>query len=197
MDKIYTAGYSSFEDINSFITAVKQEGIDIVVDVRSNPYSRVFQDFNVNKLRATVEDNGLMYVYMGDKLGGAIVKKEVLKGITHVSDILENKDFRYGMRQLFKLSRNYTTLILCAERLPTECHRFLAIGFLFKEKAGFQVVNFVGDKTVLFEDILKFEMEKLKAIHFNEEALIKQYLYRIYRNEKAEVNYEDIHNRLF
>lgn len=109
------------------------------MDVRSTPYSEHFKEFNREELESKIRG----YIYMGDKLGGKIVKEAALKGISKIEDLLDQSPvFKEGMRELYKICKDSEKcLIMRAEKDPLNCHRFLAIGYLFIKRAKDVVGN--------------------------------------------------------
>ena len=50
--------------------AFKDNAIQVVVDVRSAPYTRYVPQFNKKEIEAAITHAGLKYVFMGDVIGG-------------------------------------------------------------------------------------------------------------------------------
>lgn len=195
---LYTVGYSSFSDIGEFVDVLKREKISLLVDVRSFPFSKNFSSFNRESIKNLLKKEGIGYVYLGNFLGGEIVRQEVLKGLKRVEDLLNNPKFRQGMRELFIHTREGRTAIMCSEKYPYECHRFLSIGYLFKLKANYEILNIVGEKVYTFEEAVGQKKREMKLEDAEDEYLIKQLLIYIYKvKNKKEVEVEALHNRLF
>jgi uncharacterized protein (DUF488 family) len=66
---IYSIGHSN-QDQEQFIALLKQHQIEVLVDVRTSPYSAYTSQFNREVLKAAVESQGVRYLFMGDQLGG-------------------------------------------------------------------------------------------------------------------------------
>ncbi len=66
---IYTIGHSD-RPTSGLIAVLQQHGIGVVVDVRSQPYSRWTHQFNRESLTHDLEAAGIRYLFMGDRLGG-------------------------------------------------------------------------------------------------------------------------------
>ena len=49
IDTIYTIGYSGFK-IDDFVKTLKENGVSVVIDVRSLPYSQFYSDYNKENL---------------------------------------------------------------------------------------------------------------------------------------------------
>jgi len=195
---LYTVGYSSFSNVEEFLEVLKREKITLVVDVRSFPFSKNFSSFNKNMLKIILKKSGISYIFRGNNLGGEIVRKEVIKGIKEINDLLKNQKFRKGMIDLFLLSKQERTAILCSEKNPEECHRFLSIGYLFKEKANYTILNIIGQEVLTFDEVLDKIKQNPKLQNIENKYLIKQMLLYVYKvKKKKEVNFEGIYNRLF
>ena len=66
---IWTIGHSN-HTFEHFAKLLQAEGIEVVVDVRSYPYSRIAPHFNREELDAALRRAGTRYLFFGRKLGG-------------------------------------------------------------------------------------------------------------------------------
>ena len=66
---IFTIGHSNL-DPESFIKLLKDNSIDVVVDVRSNPYSKYVPQYNKSRIQESIETNNMKYLFLGKELGG-------------------------------------------------------------------------------------------------------------------------------
>jgi len=66
---LYTIGHSN-HDQEHFCTLLQQHRIDVLADVRSQPYSRYTPHFNAEERKAALATHGIRYVFLGDQLGG-------------------------------------------------------------------------------------------------------------------------------
>ena len=66
---LFTIGHSNL-DLETFIKLLKDNEIEVLVDVRSNPYSRFVSQFNKVNIQKTVQANGMKYLFLGKELGG-------------------------------------------------------------------------------------------------------------------------------
>lgn len=69
MPTVYTIGYSQ-DTFAPFEERLAQHDIDLLVDVRSAPYSRYQTDFRYGVIEGLCRQADLEYRYMGDRLGG-------------------------------------------------------------------------------------------------------------------------------
>ncbi len=66
---IYTIGHSN-QELASFLALLTMHGVEVVVDVRSAPYSRYAPQFDKRALETAVVGAGMRYLYLGKELGG-------------------------------------------------------------------------------------------------------------------------------
>ena len=66
---IYTIGHSNV-DVDEVVRSLEEYEIEMVLDVRSSPYSRFAPQFNREPLAEHLHMAGIEYVYAGQYLGG-------------------------------------------------------------------------------------------------------------------------------
>ena len=66
---IFTIGYGN-RTVTGLIAVLRQYEIRYLVDVRSQPYSRFKPEFSKEEFGRRLKENGIEYVFLGDKLGG-------------------------------------------------------------------------------------------------------------------------------
>ena len=69
MTSIYTIGHSN-HTAEIFLSLLESAGIQMVVDVRTAPYSRYVPRFNKLEIERTLVRAGFKYLYLGDVIGG-------------------------------------------------------------------------------------------------------------------------------
>ncbi|MCX8027702.1 MAG: DUF488 domain-containing protein [Thermodesulfovibrionales bacterium] len=141
---IYTIGHSNI-DIDKFISLLKGAGIEVLVDVRSVPYSKYANQFNKERLMNAVRTSGIKYIYMGDVIGGMPKNKSY-----YVNDridyhlLKQSKHFQDGINRLLSDIQKYRLAIMCAEEDPMRCHRRHLISKTLHEK-GVEILHIRGD----------------------------------------------------
>lgn len=68
---IFTIGHSN-TGIESLVGLLRQHGITVVADVRSQPYSRFLPHFSREPLKISLQDAGIRYVFLGRELGARL-----------------------------------------------------------------------------------------------------------------------------
>ncbi len=158
--EIYTIGHSNIES-DEFIKRVKEFNIELLVDVRSKPYSQYVPHFNKEKIEQLCEKNGVKYLFLGNLLGGKPEDESVIDEEGKVNyELLANKDyFLAGIGKLLNLTKKYRISLMCSEGQPDECHRNLLISPVL-EKMGINVLHILPDGTVINSEQLKLEANK-------------------------------------
>jgi uncharacterized protein (DUF488 family) len=114
---IYTIGHSNHEAAE-FVALLHQHGIELLVDVRSSPYSRYVPQANREALARTVESTGISYRWMGDRLGG---KPE--GSVADYDQLSVSPAFQQGIADLMAQAAQRSTAIMCSEGDHRQCHR--------------------------------------------------------------------------
>ncbi len=121
---IFTIGHSN-HSIEEFLALLGRHKITALADVRSAPYSRWARQFNKDALTAALADANIAYVYLGAELGGR-PKDAALQenGKPNYAAMAQTETFRTGIGRVLEGAKSYTIALMCAERDPTDCHRF-------------------------------------------------------------------------
>jgi len=127
---IYSIGYLTFT-LSRVKSLMEEKDIDLLVDVRSVPYSRRKDkhEFNRNRLYESLATH---YIWKGRCLGGK-PGPATEGGI----DWLEKKH-----------KKGCTLLIMCMETDPLKCHRYSDIGIRLLER-GIDVAHILTDGSII------------------------------------------------
>lgn len=121
--KVYTIGHSNVE-FEKFLNLLNLNEIEVLVDVRSVPFSKYVPHFNKENIKTKLENAGIEYVYLGDKLGGKPKDEKYYEnGKVHYDLIEKGKEYIEGVSTLIKLAGKKKTVIMCSEENPDKCHR--------------------------------------------------------------------------
>lgn len=160
--EIYTIGHSNLR-IEEFLELLKREGIEILVDVRSEPYSVFAPQFNQEKLAKSLESEKIKYLYLGELLGGRPADKECYREEKVIYEIMRKKKFyQEGLLRLIQELKNSSVVIMCSEEDPFQCHRRNLIGWDIYQK-GIMVKHLRKDGRVEVDDYRK-EKEEAKQL---------------------------------
>ena len=134
---IFTIGYAT-KPVNIFVDQLLENGIDVVADVRSVPYSKTFAEYHRENIKNTLKDAGIQYVYLGEELGprskdpGHYDKNNQVQ----FDRLMEASLFLEGIERLQTgVKRKYLIALMCAEKDPATCHRSLLIGYYLSRQA--------------------------------------------------------------
>jgi len=131
---VYTLGTSTRSPAE-FVGLLTSHGVEVVVDVRRFPSSRL-EHFSGKNLCNVLGEAGIDYVHMGEELGG--YRRGGYQTFTTTSE------FQEGLNKLAKVARERRVAIVCAERLPWRCHRRFISAEL--ENQGWQVSHIIDQE---------------------------------------------------
>ena len=131
MKLAYTLGTST-RSPGEFLKLLKTHRVEVVVDVRRFPTSRL-EHFRQEKLVRLLGEADIDYIYLGEELGG--YRRQ---GYT---DFTITTQFQVGLKKLAEIARKKKTAFICAERFPWRCHRRFIAREL--EKRSWHVVHII------------------------------------------------------
>jgi uncharacterized protein (DUF488 family) len=147
---IYTVGHSNIK-FEEFLNLLN--GIEVVVDVRSVPFSAYAPQFNRQNIKEKLETAGIQYIFMeeegiGNILGGELRDKDYYEnGKLIYERVMEKSWYQKGIATLIELAKEKKVAIMCSEEDPHKCHRHHLIAqSLLKE--GMTVFHIRGDGTL-------------------------------------------------
>lgn len=145
MTTLYTIGYSAFK-INTFIETLKKYKISCLVDVRSNPNSKFFVDYNKSNLESTLKKYGIIYRNYTDEFGARQLNPIYhKKGYLDFEEFVKSDVFLEGLKKIQAgIELNYTFVFMCAEKDPSTCHRTIMVARAFHE-LGYDVKNILSN----------------------------------------------------
>ena len=129
---IYTIGHSNL-DLERLLDLFKENEIEVLVDVRSVPFSRHAPQFNMKNIKEKIESAGIEYVFMEDEdagnvLGGRPRDMECYENEKIVYEyVMEKSWYKEGISALIELAENKRTAVMCSEEDPYRCHRHYLI----------------------------------------------------------------------
>lgn len=144
---LYTIGHGN-RKLAEFLALLKNFGIEYLIDVRSQPYSKFNPQFNQNDLKLSLEHNGIKYVFMGDSIGGRPKDTSCYDDDGKVDyDVVKTKDFFIQGINRLKTAYNQDihVVLMCSESKPCECHRSKLIGRVLNfEKIALEHIDETG-----------------------------------------------------
>jgi uncharacterized protein (DUF488 family) len=156
-DYLLTIGHSN-HSVDTLINILKAHDVEVVVDVRSHPYSKYVPHFNSKILKAVLELNDIKYVFMGNELGGQPDGSEFYDedGYVLYNIVAESTFFNEGLLRLEEGVSKFKVAIMCSEENPAHCHRRLLLSRVLYGR-GFKIFHIRGDGSELSEELLQQE----------------------------------------
>ena len=185
---IFTIGHSNLE-LEDFLAVLRQNGVQIICDVRSHPGSYRFPQFNREPLEAGLNSCDMRYEFLGESLGGRPSDPRAYHEDGRVDYAARRRapDFVEGVDRAVTLSRDHAVALMCAEEDPLHCHRFLMICPALLERGvtpvhirrggALESQREAEDRLLALNDLSAFTSDSLFALERNsalEEALRRQ-----------------------
>lgn len=125
--QIFSIGHSN-HSLDKFLSLLESSKINMVVDVRSAPFSRMFPQFNQDTLKKSLGENLIGYLFLGDQIGGRSNDPEdYLDGQVLYKALAQKEGFKTGIERLKEGSAKYRIALMCSEKEPLDCHRTLLV----------------------------------------------------------------------
>jgi len=150
--RVLTIGHSN-HTVEHFLGLLKAHAVQVVVDARSQPYSKYATQFDHDALKLALQDAGIRYLFLGRELGGRPDGDEFYDDEGHVlyDLVAATSLFLEGLSRLERGIREYSVALLCAEENPAACHRRLLVGRVLIDR-GIQVEHIRGDGRIQTEE---------------------------------------------
>lgn len=139
--RIFTIGYEGATQ-NEVIAALRQAGVERVIDVRAVPLSRK-PGFSKNVLAAGLREAGIDYVHLRalgtPPAGREAARKKKWDIFNRVyAEQLETPEAGAEAAHMVALAEEMPSALLCFERDPAHCHRTLLLNAVAR---GAEVVD--------------------------------------------------------
>jgi uncharacterized protein (DUF488 family) len=141
---IFTIGHSN-HPFSRFIELIQKQNTQMVVDVRTRPYSKYTPYFSKKPLEEGLKEHQIKYIYLGNKIGGKPDDAKLYHEGELLYHLLEQDDkYQEGLKELLELANDYSIVIMCSEEDPSRCHRHHLISQSLL-KHNFQITHIRGD----------------------------------------------------
>ncbi len=142
---LYTIGHSN-HPFDTFLDLLRLHRIDVLADVRTQPFSQFSPQFNRENLRSAIVSASLQYVFLGDSLGGRPDGDDLYDDRGHVLyyRVAQSERFNRGIDRLLSGMEKYRVAIMCSEEDPAVCHRFLLVTRVLDQR-GIDIQHIRGD----------------------------------------------------
>ncbi|MCJ7778227.1 MAG: DUF488 domain-containing protein [Sedimentisphaerales bacterium] len=158
---LYTIGHSNHK-IEDFISLLKMHGINCIADVRSTPYSHYNTQFNREFLASELRNANMEYIYLGKQLGARPGDAHCYNGNSvNFEYLAKTEQFHSGLEHLTDISSKYRVALMCTEKDPIECHRFILICRNL-QNSGLHIKHILSDGSI--EDNSDTERRLIKML---------------------------------
>lgn len=141
---IFTIGHSNVA-AERIIELLKQYGIEVLIDVRSVPYSRHNPQFNRENFQHALQTASIQYTYAGQALGGRPDDPTCYEdGQIQYKRIMDKPWYQEGIGHLIRVANGQRVALMCSEEDPLQCHRHNLIAQTLLEQ-GVTVWHIRGD----------------------------------------------------
>ena len=157
--EIFTIGYSGFPNVEDFISALKYYKIQILIDVRSSPFSAYYEAYNRDRLDLLLRSEGIFYANYAKQFGARQDNIEFYKkGRLDFETFSKSEQFLAGVSHVEESSA--VVALMCAEKQPSECHRTILVARALSER-GLNITHILpGGITMTQHDIDAELLEK-------------------------------------
>jgi uncharacterized protein (DUF488 family) len=159
---IYTVGHSN-HPLAHFLKLLQGQGVHLLADVRSTPYSRFNPQFRRDALAAALDGAGVEYLFLGEELGARSKDPSCYEaGRVSYRKLAATELFRQGIDRVLAAAKTHTVAIMCAEKDPLDCHRTVLVTRELVRR-GASVAHILATGEVeSHEQVLQRLREKLK-----------------------------------
>jgi uncharacterized protein (DUF488 family) len=128
MSRLLSVGHSN-HTTDSLLGLLAAQSITAVADVRTFPFSKRQPQFSRTELEETLRRHDILYVFLGDQLGGRPGRRGLYDddGRVDYEKVRATGEFARGLDRLVSGMEEYRVAFLCGEEDPLDCHRGLMI----------------------------------------------------------------------
>lgn len=176
----YTVGYSGYGNNPCLlIDELKKRNVNVLIDVRSNPYSIQFNGFNKEFFEKELLKNGIQYRNYADYFGAkqenpAFYSKFDGKDLRIDYDIFtKSEQFNKGVGNMITIAeKGFLPAIMCSEKDPINCHRAIMVSKELAQKYEFNIIHIVpgredephGSLEKRIEESIKDDLRRKKKL---------------------------------
>jgi uncharacterized protein (DUF488 family) len=157
--QLLTIGHSN-HSLEKFIRLLDENGVMILVDVRTSPFSHYNPHFKKESLERALPQHEIQYAFAGQYLGGRPSDPTCYKnrrlpaeGADYLHEVdypevMKRDWFVKGVDRLLEMADEQTAAIMCSEEDPAQCHRHHLIArYLMQQHPEVKARHIRGDGT--------------------------------------------------
>lgn len=145
---LYTIGHST-RTIEEFVSILRAHSIELLVDVRTVPRSKMNPQFNRESLPVSLANAGIEYEHRRELGGLRKPKRDSIntawrnESFRGYADYMLTPEFRAAAAELISKAAERRTAVMCAESVPWRCHRSMIADAVVA--AGHQAVHLMSE----------------------------------------------------
>ena len=190
---IYSVGHSNY-GADKFAEILRSFSIEVVVDVRSAPYSRYCPQFNKETIEQLLRDSGIKYLFLGNELGARPTDRtSYANGRVSFDELRSSECFRQGIYRLLDGVNKSNVAMMCSEKEPINCHRAILISRILSEK-GISVRHILNEtETLAHKDLEAMLLKKFKVEEtlFDTPSSIRSDIEEVYKKQEDLICYKE------
>jgi uncharacterized protein (DUF488 family) len=211
MPELFTVGYTSFT-LPQMLEVISDYGIDVVVDVRSNPFSAHYPDYNKNIFESVLRKHKISYHNYAEEFGAqqTDIKYYSKDGYLDFELFAKSEPFLKGFARIDEsVKSGDSVMLMCAEKDPAQCHRAVMISKVFANN-GYDVKHLLQDGTIKSQSDIETQLldkyfpNRMQQSIFEDDVSEKELIARAYQRRNSEIGYriedakgEPFYNRLY
>ncbi len=169
----------------------------LLVDVRSQPYSQHFPDYNKDNLERLLKREGLHYRNYAREFGARQEDRRYFNrdGFLDFERFAQSPPFLSGFQKLTEsMKQGYRFALMCAEKDPLNCHRAILVARAFHD-AGYKVLHLLANDTEMTQEEMERRLLDQTFPNRNQMTLFddawseEELLAQAYRKKNGEIGY--------
>jgi len=151
-----TIGHSN-HTIEELVQLLNRHRVDVIVDVRSMPYSKRQPQFNREALQQSLRARNVAYLYMGDRLGARYSDPKLIRpdGRVDLKRVAELPAFQSAIQSIVQaVEKGHRIALMCSEGDPFDCHRFVLVSRAL-QSAGVRMFHILPDGQLVCNSVLE------------------------------------------
>lgn len=191
---IYTVGHSNYST-DEFLRILGAYGIQIIVDVRSAPYSKYCPQFNKDIIEKSSQCKGIKYLFLGKELGARPNDPNCYShGSVSFDRLKESELFKAGIARLQEgIKNNCVLALMCSEKEPISCHRTILISRVLSD-AGVEVRHILSSTECCTQLDIEESLQKqfkLEPLLFDTANAAEDRVREAYKHQEEHITYTD------
>ena len=158
MSKVFTIGHSN-HTFDNFLQLLQKYDVNCVCDVRSTPLSRFASQFNRERLKSSLQTQGISYIFFGNEFGARRKEEDLYTdGIVDFDKVAKTDVFLNGIKRIQDgIEKGYRIAFMCAEKDPLDCHRTLLVARKLTTM-GISIEHILSDASVKTQQQIEKEL---------------------------------------